>query len=309
MNKKAFFFTLISLLILTIFIVMFSNSQTVLPDTTLYSERAQIEIATSFTRDLREVYLERALRASSYRAMLAIEDYVNTTGPIDDYEYRFQELLLNGTLYGVKAPRLDSYTMPNWSKRIVTIASDEFRIDSNISFYAVSVYQESPWLLNFAADVNMITNYSGIVFNMGGSILTNQSLIGFNDPLFINNRLKRQITVDDPGQWNATMITYQILNKTFRHSSMAPNYLMRLENDTHASVCCGMVSLLNGTLGNYSYIDYLYFNKTDWCPNALFNISDVWDDYRSHGFKIDGPHLFWYGFHDDDENATLINCT
>jgi hypothetical protein len=59
--KKGFFFTFISIIVLSIFMVVFSWEPESIEQTTLYSERGAIEVATSFTQDLYHVYLPRVI--------------------------------------------------------------------------------------------------------------------------------------------------------------------------------------------------------------------------------------------------------
>ncbi len=316
-NKKGFFFTFIAIVILMIFIAVFSFDSDESPYGSLYSGKSQIEVANSFTKDLKDVYLKRVLSTSSELAMDSMNNRIYTTRkPIDNVSLRFGELLFNGTLYGIKEPLMENKTLSNWSDKIVRIADESFRIKANITFYSLKIYQTDPWLLTAVLDEYIYVNYSNIIYVVSGQTAANISLVGEDDPLFLMHGQYRPIVDYFPKQWNTTTLLLHIKNQTFTDNSWAPSYVMRMENDTRSSGCCGIESLMNSSYAvNLSYVDYLYWNRTYGCHHAspsifrpIFRISDIWDDPSNIGenFKLDEPHLTYYGYHVNDSDVELI---
>jgi len=308
-GKKAFFFTFLAMVLLTIFIVVFTYKPIDMPGTTIYSEQAQIRVLNEFSIDVKDVFLPRALWASTREAINKLNAEVKN-GPIDDFEFRMTELITEGKYMGVPVPEMENKTLYNYSNKMEQLAWRNFRIRTNISFYTVRVYQENPWSFSVSVENNILNNMSGITYNLNGIIYANISIEGFDDPLFAANGLARKIVQTQPAKWNESTIIQQIQDGTFRYADSAPSFIMRMENTIGPSQCCGIVSLMNSSFPDVplSYVDYNYFSAVDFCPNTLFNITNVWDDPSGVGFKIDGPNLFMYGFYDDGVNATQIIC-
>jgi hypothetical protein len=237
--------------------------------------------------------------------------------PISCFECVAKGLMINGTLYGVVMPQMAGETFDDWTDRITEISEDHLRIHSNITLYNIEFEQTDPWYITVHADVNIQTNYSGIEYRISGQLTTNVSIVGYEDPIFAMYGHDRRITRSDTAIFNETKVIEQIQGQTYKHSSLAPSFIMRMENNTNASDCCGIISLIDSSdtvtfaARNYSYIDYIYFEKRNFCPFHLFNITKVWSHASGdgHNFKIDSTYLYDYGFHDDRiENVTLVTC-
>jgi len=212
--KKGFFFTFISIVILMIFIIVFAYDSDESPYATLYSEKSQVQVATAFTKDLKDVYLERVLMSSSHLALDVLLNYTYYNGtPINNPNLRFQELLINGTLFGNPEPLLRNQTLYNWTDKIIKLAGENFRIKTNITFYDISLTQTDPWLLTVSLDVFIMTNYSNIIYEIGGQVSTNISIIGKKDPLLLMYYGMNRTIIDYfPQEWNQTTLIYHIEN-------------------------------------------------------------------------------------------------
>jgi hypothetical protein len=315
-GKKGFFFTFIAIVILMIFIAVYSFDSEDTVYTTLYSGKSQIDVANSFTKDLKDVYLKRVLITSSELAIDSMNNRVYATGkPIDNVSLRFEELIFNGTLYGVKDPLLDDKTLSNWTDKMVTIGDKNFRIKANVSFYSLKVYQTDPWLLTVVLDEYIYVNYSNIIYAVSGQTAANISVVGVDDPLFLMHGQNRTIREYFPKQWNTSTLLVHIKNQTFTDNSWAPSFIMRMENNTGSSECCGIESLMNASYDvNLSYVDYLFWNKTYGCHHPspsifrpIFRIEDIsYPGSIGEHFKLDEPHLTYYGYHVNDSDVDII---
>ncbi len=307
--KKGFFFTMLSLTVLSIFIVVVSWKPAELTGPTLYSDKAKISVVTSFTRDAKEVYMKRVLYVSSRLAMAELNEWVfNNRTSIDNPELRIRELLTNGTLYSRKAPRMVNQTVPDWIEKLLDVVGENMRIHANITVHNIYVYQTEPWKIVIEADTSFYANYSGIYYDFSDPVAINYSVIGEPDPLYAMNGVNRSIASYTPKEWNASTTVAHIENQTFRYNNWAPGYLMRFQNNSNRSSCCGIESILNSTwIKNISHIDYLYWNNSEQCngPDALmggmWNVTEVWDHDPITRVLFDGVHLSYYGINSSTE--------
>lgn len=316
-NKKGFFFTFIAIVVLSIFMVVFSFKSEI-PYDNFEIQKPQIKVANAFIKDIEEVYLNRVLYTSGIKVLNAMENEIEVNGKIDDVEIAAESLLLYGEWpLGASEPIMINHTLLNWSDKITTMAWNDFKIKVNLIFHEVRVRQDSPWSISFETDVTIFLNYSETSFLVGEEILVNISLLDRRDPLFIqrshflgvdSDRLIKKVYIEE---WNYSTIINHIDDQTFEYSNFAPNYIMRMENDSGYSSCCGIESFMNNSYKqNYSYIDHQFFSQTNWCPINLYNLTDVWDDVSGIGeqFKIDILHLSQYGYSVSDSEAERISC-
>lgn len=311
-GKRGIFFTLIALLVLSIFIVIFTWDPGNTDFNLLYSDRARVQVATSYTHDLKEVFIPRILWSSSELALTAMIDRVSRLGaPIDNVSMRLEEIVMEGTLYGTPVPSIENRTVRNLTEKMMQLARDEFRIYSNITIMDVYIKQDSPWSVVIYADVFIYTNYSDIQYRVPMTVATNRSIIGRLEPFFVLNNTNRTIKRFMPEEWNTSAIEEHIANKTFTYSPFAPSYLTRLEGRQDYSDCCGIEAFIDTSYGDYNYssADHLFFNQTDFCPDSLFDITNVsWVGGGNENFKLDGVHMYWYGFTELDSGVQKIIC-
>ncbi len=316
-TRKGFFFTFLALLLTAIFIMLFSSRPSLSPSPGFSSEKAKIEVTNSITKDLKDVFLPRMMLSSSKIALDILMKNISQSGrPIDDINLRAEELLLNGTLYGVPQPEMANHTLYNWSGKITRLTDEYFRMKTNITFYNVRVYQTAPWKVTFAADVGIVSNYSDIIYDITDEVLSNISILGYDDPMFLLHGKKRSITMADTETWNLSETIKHIANGTFTDYYGAPSFIMRMENDSSASACCGIESILNSSFGNYnySYIDYLFWNQTYSCDKTgkyknLFNVTAIGAMPAGTGnyVKLDPDHFGFYGISYDDKDEDICS--
>ena len=318
LNKKGFFFTFIAIVVLSIFIVVFSY-ETEIPYNNFESEKPQIKVVNAFIKDIEEVFLTRVLYSSGLVVLNALENETEYYGKVDNVEIAAESLLLLGEWpSGTYEPIMENHTLMNWTEKLVGLAWDEFKIKMNLTFHEVRVRQYSPWFLSIETDFTMLVNYSETTYLIGDEISINLSVIGRRDPLFIqldhflNNDSDRIINKVHIEEWNYSSIIEHIDNQTFEFSNRAPSYIMRMENKSEYSTCCGIESFMNSSyVQNYSYVDHQFFNRTNFCPGQLFNLTDVWDAPLGKGenFKLDTLHLAQYGYTIGDGKTIPIICS
>jgi hypothetical protein len=303
MNRRAFFFTFIAFAILSIFIIVFTSTQ-VSQKSALRSDRSRVDVLNTFTKDLMYVYLPRVLLTSSRTALnCMITDIEGSHVPIDDVDLRMQELLTSGTLRGVAQPAMVNQTLSEWTARIDQLGQKSFRINSTVQFSNIDVSQTDPWTIVVSAQVNVLTNLSDTIYSTGDTLYANISLTGWRDPLFALYGSSRRISRSPTNLWNEQLFMIHVWNATYDHFPYSPSFLMRLENRTEASACCGIESVLDDAYGdlNRSYVDYLFFNNTYSCNNSfpfnsVLNLTTVQQEW--HGstryMKMDSQHATYF---------------
>lgn len=78
-HKKAFFFTLLAILLVSIFILVFTTSRSIKETSSLESAKTEAHILGLITEDLQGNYIESAMSASTTLAIQALTQYINLT--------------------------------------------------------------------------------------------------------------------------------------------------------------------------------------------------------------------------------------
>ena len=75
MNKKGFFFTLLSILFIAIFVVVFTSTSEITQRQYIEAGRIEATALDTFTKDMKYVFLENAMQASARGALKAMIEY------------------------------------------------------------------------------------------------------------------------------------------------------------------------------------------------------------------------------------------
>jgi len=251
---------------------------------------------------------ERGLYISSYRAVMALEEYIIVNGRfLEDFDTFFENALLNGTVNQTNTSLMVGSTFPDWIARIQENALS-FNLNVNITINNVTIYQEDPWhvkvrsnLTFFIEDITNIASWKTEEY-----IVASISILGFEDPLYTVNGLGRVTNIinrtpsdgnytykiDDV--WNVTNLLAHAENSYYTSNVNAPSFLMRFENDLDSSPY-GIESMVNIIKlaerelemdTESSIIDYHYW-VGDGNGDYRINFTPTW-------FKLDYAHLERY---------------
>ena len=307
MNKKGMYFTLMTIAFLMIFLFVF-----MIPGYKRFGERMlvtemRVDSMNDFIKDL-ERDTERGLYISSYRALLALEEYIIINGAfLNDVKSSFKEALLNGTVAGRNSSLMMDSTLSAWMEKIEA-ESLKFNIDVNITLNNVSIYQDDPWHVKVSAGMSFsIEDSTGIAsWNRQGPTIASISILDFEDPLYIVYSLGRttnlinstpfdgNFTYKIGAAWNVDNLIAHIDNFYYSANPDAPSFLMRFENDLSSSPN-GIESFVNLVkLSEFgleiddeaSVVDYHYW---DGVSNGDYRIN-----FTPSWFKIDAGHLAKY---------------
>ena len=329
MNRKGIFFTFLAVILMAVFILIYTPSADISIQKDTLAVRTRIATIDNFVNDLQYSYFVIVLRATAHKSIASLVLHVNSTGKyVKNFDAVFAEVMINGTIDGLQIDSItqkkimENSTLSNWSARIIKTSSETFNVNTSIRIINVSAQQTKPWALDLYMTVDFEVKSSLAMWNVSNITITASLPIeGFDDPLFLantnghySNKIKASSVQFD--KWNITQVREHLRNGTYVHweDSNAPGFLMRLTNTTTNSSCCGIEALVNPNKisspdRRESYIDYLFWNQSfsTQCP-LLYNITNpstgggLWDEFRH--FKLDLAHVIRYNITGNDAIPT-----
>lgn len=300
LNKKGMFFTVLVLVILTLFFIAY----------TLYSDigkeksgRKRVETLNNFLFST-EQDMSRQMYITGFRTIFLIEDHIVETGqylsPLNPY---FQEAFFNGTFSNQSEQLLIGAT---FSDMQTTISEKAQKINAlvTLSNPLLTVSQEDPWNVKITLTTNLYmrdaANSDEGSWNKTEVTVTYIPVTRFEDPLYLvntnglmTNKISKTPFTTFVSGTNVTNLATHALGSYYTASTQAPSFLDRLQGISTASQN-GIESLVNLndlalkgiSIKDKSVVDYIYFSNQN--PTA-YHIQGMlgW-------FKLDQPHLALY---------------
>ena len=268
---------------------------------------SRISGVNEFILDL-ERDTERGLYISSYRTLLAMEEYIINQGEfIDNVNSAFEELLINGTFNGTTPSLIKSSTFTQWTEQVAA-EGNNFHLTTNIVLGELTIEQNDPWKIIVSAEIEYyIEDQTGSSrWNYSKIITTTIPILGFEDPIYIVNSFGRMTNIiqETPysgnysyqllGDWYTENLVSHINYSYYEANPSAPSFLMRLENNLSPSQY-GIESMVNlkkvSDFGlpidsDASIVDYMY-----WTGN---NEGDYRINNTANWVRVDLAHLNYY---------------
>src|SRR3989338_4446120 len=254
MNKKALkgkggvFFTLISLTLVAILLVIFARNLSAVRDTE--STAARIRSIDSFLKDVESSYLPLSARASGYRAVLATTQYLNSTQQYISFpQSEIGGVLINGTLASGQV--MTENTLSNFTSHIMDVAKETYSIDLYVVLNGAQVGQTSPWQIEIEVNVSLLARADVGNWSRDATIRTQIPIAGFLDPQYLirTGAYEQPISQSNitNGQWNISVLDSFISEGRYLHveGSGAPSFLERFKESPEPSECCGIESTIN----------------------------------------------------------------
>ena len=300
-NKRAMFFTILALAILSLFLVSY----------TFYTAIKSREPINKRVRTLNDfVYsveqdLPRQLYISGFRIIFLFEKKLIDTGkPITDFNESFQEMFYNGTYRGIREEIMRG---ANFSGIQAFLNEKARRINVNISLTnpSLNVSQDDPWNIKLSLKVDMlITDKTALAqWNRTSIINSYIPIDNFEDPLYIlstNGTVTNKInkTIYEPFVNGSSIVNLALHvnseNSYYIASTKAPSFLDRLQGINSANEN-GIESLVYRTKlpmqQDKSVVDYIYFAAQN--PTPIYKVSGMPD-----WFKLSDESLDDYGVRD-----------
>jgi hypothetical protein len=307
-RKKAMFFSFISVLIVSFFMMVFAN----IYSASVFEAEAnvidvQIDSGNNFVTFLEEVYIPKIFRVTSKIATIAILNYTSQNDifiadNFADLEIEYNNLIFDGVLKSTPIPAMSQFNLTNWFRTIENDAKDDMHID--VKFFEnqahVVPWQSTPFHLGFNLTIPFQVNTTNAQWNLNKTYEIEISIEGLHDPLYLAqpglnyDNIIYDITDECPyldvlGDcvFNSTSYIreYLIDRHLYVKDVYATSFLQRLINDTEnktLSGCCGIYSYVvpginapsNIPANQYSYVDFYFFNKTIFPQDELYVVND-----------------------------------
>jgi hypothetical protein len=320
MYKKGIFFTLISLVLVTIITHIFTQSTAGLQQDN--AAMLRIQVLDNFITEVEAAYLPLALQAASFKGINATISWMDAQNVwLTNPGTELGSIIKNGTL-GIQIVQ-NNNTVENFTRKVEQTAAKTHGMDLTIKVNSVLFNESAAWQLDIAANVTVIAKSNvGNWSREGVMISTILSIEGLPDPQYISrtdgayHKTIRRSTII-PGQWNATKLAALITSGNYTRfpGSSAPSYLERFKNSPQASSCCGIESTITDSLlplamqnQQKSYADYQFWTMASPCPNGgqpvdLYTINPP----VTSPFRLDFDHVAKYNV-DDPGESSQITC-
>jgi hypothetical protein len=273
MNKRGMFFTIIAIMIISIFAVSF-----VLYDKTQNRDSVQKRVSTmnnfilSVEKDIhRQVYI------SGFRALFILDKRVLETGVfIQNVNASLEELFFNGTINQETQEIMSGATFSDIQDSI-NLNANKMDVVVSLANPEITIEQTDPWNVRVVLRTDLyMADKEGIAsWNKTQSIDAFIPIISFEDPLYplntnnliTNNITKTPFTIFVQGS-DFTNLTTHALNSFYKESQTAPSFLDRLEGKLSANPQ-GIESFVNLQklsdqgipINEKSVVDYIYFSS------------------------------------------------
>jgi hypothetical protein len=275
-NRKGFTYLLVTSFMVVIILMLFFSENRYKYQDQENLQQVRIRAMNDFMRNL-DTDIHRASYISAFRSMLALEDYVTTTGQyLSDINSSFKETFFYGTVNFTNSTIMQNSTFHDYLLKVQSLAwSTGIVLNMNVTNIRMS--QSDPWTINVYVILNITATdaKNTASWNINTEYVTEIPIENLRDPLYSKNTLNRvpntirrldtAILVDG---MNTTNLQTHINGSYYLASTYAPNFVMRFEGRVDSDPN-GIESIVDiKTLSNQEItvyedrvkVDYIYFN-------------------------------------------------
>jgi hypothetical protein len=109
-NKKGLFFTFIAILMSSLLILLFMSQQEIPVTSKIPAIKSRINLLNNYVEAIEDVYFERIVKTSTFRAMQSLSDNINATGKFFRENQSINDVFTEALLYGTANP-----SIPVWN--------------------------------------------------------------------------------------------------------------------------------------------------------------------------------------------------
>lgn len=310
MNKKAMFFTFIAIFMVSILVLAFTSDTYITFKNRIPVVKHRVQLANDYVRNIKSIYLKRALYATGYRALYALAMDINKSGYFaseTEFKDNFKTAVLNATIRGSESDTLKGRTMIDTLNLLENMSWDAYHINTSfekdIDKISLTVFQDNqtgPWKVGVNMSISYFVDAGLAEWNMSEVVQAVFSITGLDDPLYLvgtSGEFTNYINQTDFEVWGIENLRAHIINRTYKYDTEAPDFLTRFYGDTSNSECCGIESIVYPYVAGFdqgrSFVDCAYWGGV--CGfGALYNISNFDDLYPSDTFRLDAYHTTVY---------------
>lgn len=310
MNKRGIFFTFVAIGLVSLLVYSFVIHTGYIYRDSMFVIETRVSTIGNFIKDV-EVDINRGLYISSFRSLLAIQDYIiENDSFISDVNSVFEEALINETIFNQSNSLIENASFSYW---VMKIQGEASKIDIILDMEAtnITINQTDPWSVNVEMDIiiNVTDRKKTASWMKSKHIMTSIDIEGFEDPIYsLNTFGKVTNRIEQANQTNFNDIDVlkgHIENSYYITSNKSPSFLMRLEGNLSNS-SMGIESIVNLdklkiqglSLKTASVVDYIYFS------NLSISSCSINETFNQTGYD-------WFRL-DDSDNYHLdiykVNC-
>jgi hypothetical protein len=296
-KKKAFFFTVIALVVIGFFFLTYSLYASYREVVRTSVIETRVFTMNNFVKNI-DQDMARALYISGFRSLLTLTDNVVSTGIyVQDLNGEFDSVIYNGTINSTIQHLMVENTISYWIQKIQE-ESDKINLDTTIIISPVTITQTDPWTVKLSMDANVsITDQDGVAsWNITRQVEAEVPIEGFEDPFYAvqtEGKLSRAIRRSNTTIWDVNSLKFHLENQTYLDSTEGPSFLLRLQGSTNSSPY-GLETMVDTEdlydygfeLENKSSVDYLYWGSGGVNHTYIHNITDRGYPY----FRLDQTH-------------------
>lgn len=302
MNKRAIFFTLLSIIFINIFLLGAQVQVDYKYVDVLSAIESRVSTMDDFIDSLEED-AARVLYISGFRAIVTLDNYVinpERGGYLASVDASFLEAMTNASVdnNASMAPHMQNQTLDVWRYRVENLSRD-LNLSLELNFSDITISQSSPWMIHLEMDLEYtLEDDLGVAsYNRTAEIDAYVPIEGRVDPLRARETgVQKAIYAVNDTVEGVQEFKAHVGNMTYINSTDAPSFLMRLEGEMGASEY-GIETIYNpvaaGNEDNLSCVGYHFWNATDLNTSRIHGITD--GDYP----------LIWL----DDGHLELYNLT
>ena len=306
-SKRGIFYLLLSaLFVMVVILVFLAYKQYSFTDRQKVVD-TRIMTINEFIKDI-DVDSKRVIYISGFRALIALEDYVASSGDyLNDTEGLFRIAFYNGTVNGSNVEILVNSSYSDYLDRLKIIAGRiGLRIDINVT--QIYLHHDTPWSVNVTVTTDMnITDKRGLAsWEFLKNYSATVSLMNIRDPIYsvtTYGRVPNPILITNVTEYvndtnnDTHWLMYHINHSFYVENTLAPSFLMRMEGNFSSSPY-GIESLVYlpelqtqgvNFSGTKSIVDYVLFSNVSGYQQKACTVDNMplW-------FKIDINHTAKY---------------
>jgi hypothetical protein len=264
MNRRGVFFTLASILFVSVLLLIFSTEYKA---GTIDTGDAVIEVTSAQREKLELVYIPLVVEDTSYHVLAALSEDAYARDITVDVEQYFTEAMLNGTYENGRYP-LATFKNLTYALNALSNASNQTGYPLAITVQRLTIEQVGA----FEARYNITYNYT--LRSRDGTVRFSRT-VQQNDTFFLSGLPDRYYNDNTRGLEYRTVRPYRtaewttasFANMTFSHyyaaNARAPSYFDRLNGTIRPSPYGIEVPVFQGASFNWTSMDWQFFERTE----------------------------------------------
>jgi hypothetical protein len=320
-SKKAFVFSLLSILFLIVIFLLFQNLM-------IQSQTSKTDLVyhARFSQQFESHFLPRVSRIVVEHGIDSMIEHVFYTGvPLDELDDDFRKLFFTGI--APNGTQITNITFTNLTLSYAHLinSTTPYNLDLNVTEFLYSIDQSDPWYV----DVDVLFVYT--LYQNDRVLWRNETYLakvrvpidGLIDPVYAFHGYSRNVTFvrapyefnldpssqsDEQISANFINFTYHLGNETYAVYPKAPSFLSRFTNDTdNEDGHLGIENFVNPevqgdiTAVSIPFVTHLFTgmpyacDDPDYDGDTLYVFTDfTQDDHPYRGFHLDIHRITYY---------------